>query len=102
YGGGGEPTISNQLPRVAFLAKYVGGGIAYRIGNYMFADEGFMVGDATWAQAASNFKGPGTLNTERSVWSGTTLLTDYVFDLYYDGVAKPEDAVGASQYVRTP
>ena len=102
YVGGGTPSISQRLPRVAFLAKYVGGGIAFRIGNYMFAEEGLMVGDATWAQAGTNFKGPGTLSAQRSVWSDATLLNDYVFDLYYDGEARPEDAQPASRYVRTP
>ncbi|MEO7082319.1 MAG: hypothetical protein ABIY71_12360, partial [Flavobacteriales bacterium] len=102
YSGGGPPTISSQLPRVAFLAKYVGGGISYKVGNYMFADEGLMVGDGSWATTAPNFKGPGTLSAQRSVWSGSTLLNDYVFDLYYDGEARPEDAQPASRYVRTP
>ncbi len=102
YSGGGTPSISQRLPRVAFLAQYVGGGIAFKIGNYMFADEGLMVGDATWAGTAGAFKGPGTLSAQRSVWSNGSLLNDYVFDLYYDGEAKPEDAPSASRYVRTP
>ena len=61
-----------------------------------------MVGDATWAGTAGAFKGPGTLSAQRSVWSNGSLLNDYVFDLYYDGEAKPEDAPSASRYVRTP
>ncbi len=98
----GSKSTAQTLPRVAFLAKYVGGGVAFKVGNYMVADEGLMVGDATWAVGANNFKGPGTLSAERSVWSGSTLLNDYVFDLYYDGEARPEDASSASRYMRTP
>ena len=104
--GGGAPSVRNALPRVAFYAKYTGGGAAFRVGTYMYANEGFLVGDAAWATSGAYpnnpFKGPGTLTAKRSVWSGTTLLNDYVFDLYYDGQARPEDAAAAQNYVRTP
>ncbi len=102
YTGGGNPARTQALPRVAFLAKYIGGGALYDVGNYITANEGLMVGSATWATTPGNFRGPGTLNAQRSVYSDNTLLTDYVFDLYYDGQAKPEDAKGASNYVRVP
>ncbi|MBK9061075.1 MAG: hypothetical protein IPL81_14830 [Flavobacteriales bacterium] len=97
---------SNLLPRVAFLCEYTGGGAAYNVGNYMVAQTGVMIGDAVWAASgaypANRFRGPGTISAQKSVWSGNSLLSDYVFDLYYDGNAKPEDAKGAGQYVRTP
>lgn len=102
----GSYSQSNLLPRVAFLIDYTGGGAAFNVGNYMVAQEGLMIGDAGWAAMgtypALNFHGPGTITAQRSVWSGNSLLSDYVFDLYYDGQAKPEDAQGASRYVRTP
>lgn len=104
--GGGLPSVRNSLPRVAFYAKYTGAGASYNLGSYMYANEGLMVGDAAWAASGTYptnpFKGPGTLTAKRSVWSGTTLLNDYVFDLYYDGQARPEDAQAAANYVRTP
>ncbi|MCO5274591.1 MAG: hypothetical protein M9900_06690 [Flavobacteriales bacterium] len=108
--GGGPPSTNQRLPRVAFLAKYTGGGAAYDVGNYMVSQDGLMVGDAAWASAGSfapppstlNFHGPGTLNAQRSVWSGTSLLSDYVFDLYYDNQARPGDAQAAAQYQRVP
>lgn len=108
--GGFGPATSNQLPRVAFLAKYTGGGAAFNVGSYMYANEALMVGDAAWAASGAfapppstlRHRGPGTLSAQKSVWSGGTLLTDYVFDLYYDGVAKPEDAKGAGMYSRVP
>lgn len=102
YTGGGSPTRTQALPRVAFLAKYIGGGMAMDVGSYITANEGLMVGSAAWATAPGNYRGPGTLNAQRSVYSDNTLLTDYVFDLYYDGKAKPEDAKGANNYQRVP
>lgn len=109
--GGGESwnpagsfSTSTLLPRVAFLCKYTGTGAAYNVGNYMVAENGVMIGTATWANstAPNVFRGPGTISAQKSVWSGASLLSDYVFDLYYDGKSKPEDAEGAGQYVRTP
>ncbi len=106
WSGSGPPSIGNQLPRVAFLCKYTGGGTAYNVGNYMVAQDGVMIGTAAWASSgaypANQFRGPGTISAQRSVWSNASLLSDYVFDLYYDGKAKPQDAQGASQYLRTP
>ena len=102
----GSYSHSTLLPRVAFLCKYTGGGMAYNVGNYMVAQNGVMIGDAGWAAGGAfpnnKFRGPGTISAERSIWSGNSLLSDYVFDLYYDGQAKPEDAKGVGQYVRTP
>lgn len=110
--GGSGPAISNQLPRVAFYAKYIGGGMSYNVGNYIYANEGLMVGAAAWAASGAfvpppgvstlAHRGPGTISAEKSVWSDATLLTDYVFDLYYDGEARPEDAKGANSYARVP
>lgn len=106
WGGGGPPSILQQLPRVAFLAKYTGGGAAYDVGSYMVAQDGLMVGDAAWAASGSYpanlFRGPGTISAKRSVWSGSSLLSDHVFDLYYTGTTRPEDAKAAGQYVRVP
>lgn len=106
YNSGSPVSIVNRLPRVAFYTKYTGTGTSFNVGSYLYAQEGLMVGDPAWASSGvypnNPFKGPGTITAKRSVWSGSTLLTDYVFDLYYDGVARPEDAEGASQYVRTP
>lgn len=101
YSGGGTPATANKLPRVAFLCRYIGGGTSYNVGSYMYAQDGVMIGDATWANGGA-FRGPGTITAKRSVWSNTSLLSDYVFDLYYDGRSKPQDATGADQYVRTP
>lgn len=102
----GSYSQANLLPRVAFLCDYTGGGAAYNVGNYMVAQDGVMVGDAAWAAMGAfpnlNFHGPGSITAKKSVWSGNSLLSDYVFDLYYDGQAKTEDAKGAGRYVRTP
>lgn len=106
YNPGGGAAIGSQLPRVAFLCSYIGGGAALDVASYLAAQEGVMVGDAVWAASGSYpnnaYKGPGTINAQRSVWSNASLLSDYVFDLYYDGTAKPEDAKGANTYTRLP
>lgn len=106
WGGSGGTALRNSLPRVAFLAKYTGGGAAYDVGNYMFAEEGVMVGDATWAASGSfpnySFHGPGTITAQHSAWSNISLLNDYVFDLYYDGKIRPEDSRAATNYMYTP
>lgn len=107
WSGSGSYTITTRLPRVAFLAKYSSTiGMVYDVGSYMYAHEGFLVGDATWAASGAypnyTFRGPGTLVAERSVWSDNSLLSDYVFDLYYDGDIRPEDGKAAANYQRVP
>lgn len=104
--GGGAPTIGSQIPRVAFLANYTGGGMAFNVDNYMYAEEGVMIGDAGWAATGpypnNTHHGPGTIVAERSVWSDASFLSDYVFDLYYGTPLNPQDAQAAAGYLRTP
>ncbi|HEY0979085.1 MAG TPA: hypothetical protein VGE21_16560 [Flavobacteriales bacterium] len=105
---GANFTISQRLPRIAFRANYVGGGVALGKVDYIAAQQGVMIGDATWAQSTDGaaphhkFKGPGTISAQKSVWGGTVLLSDHVFDLYYDKTARPEDADRAAGYKPTP
>ncbi|MCB0811758.1 MAG: hypothetical protein KDB87_01080, partial [Flavobacteriales bacterium] len=47
-----------------------------------------------------SFKGPGTISAENSVWGGAVLLSDHVFDAYYDGAIRPEDAANVGDYSR--
>lgn len=46
-----------------------------------------------------NFNGPGTLTAE-SVFDDNTLISDYVFDEYFDGNIKPADIIGRDNYKR--
>jgi hypothetical protein len=59
---------------------------------------GVMVGDAVWAAAAGNYKGPGTIHAKNGVYDGNSLLNDHVFDRYFDGTVRPEDAAAAKSY----
>lgn len=106
WSGSGGPVVFNLLPRIAFLCAYTGGGPAFNVDDYMYAQNGVMIGDAAWAASGvypnQKFRGPGTISAQKSVWSNLSLLSDFVFDQYYDGTTKPEDAEGAAQYLRTP
>ena len=106
WSGSGGPSTTNMLPRIAFLCAYTGGGPAFNVDDYMVAEDGVMIGDAAWAASGAypnlQFHGPGTISAKKSVWSDVSLLSDFVFDQYYDGTTKPEDAEGVAQYQRTP
>ncbi len=107
----GDPTpwvgargTHGTLPRIAFYANYTGGSLPTARADYIFSQTGVMIGDATWAAAAHGsaphrmFKGPGTISAQKSVWAGGVLLSDHVFDHYYDGTIRSEDAVQAQGY----
>ena len=96
----GAQSAVNKRPQVRFAAFY--GSITISVGNanYMYSDLPLMIGTAGWASGGVfpnfAFKGPGTISAEVAVWAGNSLLSDYVFDHYFDGSARPEDAHGAA------
>lgn len=47
----------------------------------------------------ANFNGPGTLTAE-AVYDDNTMISDYVFDQYYDGAIKPADLQAHDNYKR--
>jgi hypothetical protein len=65
-------------------------------GEYILFDGGFLVEETPgWAAQTAPyyaFKGPGTISAERGVWDGNTRLNDHVFDRYFDGRVRPEEA----------
>lgn len=72
-------------------------------GDYIYSDDAVMVEkNAGWATSGAFpnqlFKGPGTLGAEVGVWGGSVLLSDHVFDAYYDGAVRPEDRERARGY----
>lgn len=74
-------------------------------GSYILAQDAVMIGDYnTWAKSSLyaypnyRYHGPGTLSAYSSVWGGSVLLSDHVFDQYFDGIVKPEDAKQALGY----
>lgn len=69
--------------------------------NYLNYDGGLMIGDAAWAAAPGNFKGPGTVKAQNGVYDGTLVLSDHVFDRYFDGMAGPADNGAITGYAYT-
>lgn len=65
--------------------------------NYLQYDGGVMVGSPAWV-SGTQFAGPGTVKAENGVFDGTTMLSDHVFDRYFDGQVLPEDAAAAEHY----
>lgn len=100
----GSRGTMTSIPRIAFYANYTGGNLPTARADYLFSQQGVMIGDATWAAGAHGsaphrmFKGPGTISAQKSVWGGGVLLSDHVFDHHYDGTIRPEDAVQARGY----
>lgn len=48
-----------------------------------------MLGDAAWATA--NYRGPGVIRAKNGAYDGSTLLSDHIFDRYFDGAVRAED-----------
>lgn len=107
----GAHTAAARRPILKIDAQTNGVTILYLNSSYLLASgEGVMIGDyASWANSANyascaayQFKGPGTISASNSVWGGTVLLSDHVFDNYYDGRIKPEDEKQAIGYRHYP
>ena len=101
----GAWTIAARRPILKIDAQSSGVFTTYPNSSYILAQKGVMIGNyAAWANSALYappnyaFKGPGTISARSSVWGGTVLLSDHVFDMYYDGKTKPEDAKQAAGY----
>lgn len=71
---------------------------ANAFGDMVRYSGGLMIGDAAWASAAGNYKGPGTIHAKTGVYDGNSLLNDHVFDRYFDGRVRPEDREAAEDY----
>ncbi|MBS1582983.1 MAG: hypothetical protein JST66_12365 [Bacteroidetes bacterium] len=93
-------------PIMAIYAKIQGGAGSLGTAQYLYSEHGIMVGSAAWAAAGpalgQNFKGPGTISAQKSVFGGGVLLSDHVFDMYYDGTYRPEDMQQAMAYQHYP
>jgi len=96
----------SKRPLLALFAQNTGGAPALPRSNYIVAQDGVMIGSAAWATAGAfpsqNFKGPGTISAEKGVFASGILLSDHVFDSYFDGQVKPEDAAEGKQYQHMP
>lgn len=99
---------SNKHPQIRFAAFYGSLVTTNGVSDYLYSDLPVMIGTHPFFTLGGgpfptpiNFKGPGTISAEASVWSGNTLLSDFVFDQYFDGQVRPEDAHGA-EFKHTP
>ncbi len=98
-------TTANRRPVIKIDAQVNAVGIVNYNGSYIVAQDALVIGDYnTWARSSLyvspnyQYRGPGTLSAQSSVWGGGVLLSDHVFDQYYDGLVKPEDARQAMGY----
>jgi len=84
--------VGSTTPSALFAVHPVSGKSAFYIGSTTVAT--FVVdknGSVIVGNPTGGGKGFGTINA-KGVYDDNTLLTDYVFDAYYDGSVRPEDA----------
>lgn len=96
---GGTPQM---LATARFNANVTSPTVVPRNANFTQYPGGLMVGTQAWANTPGTFKGPGTIRAQNGVYDGNTQLSDHVFDRYYDGVVRPEDAASAADYHMVP
>ncbi|MBL7964299.1 MAG: hypothetical protein JNM31_10710 [Flavobacteriales bacterium] len=93
---------NNNRPIVRFTGQANTPVPILAFANYTQYNGGLMVGTAAFASGSTagqpNFKGPGTIHADTAVFDGNTQLSDHVFDRYYDGQVRPEDAPAAATY----
>lgn len=88
----------NRRPVTRFTATVQTADVVQRQANYLWYDGGVMVGSNAWLGTQPR-KGPGTVQAENGVFDGNVRLSDHVFDRYFDGTVRPEDAASAEGYV---
>lgn len=89
-----------KRPVTRFTGKVATPTVVQAWSNYLQYEGGVMVGDAAWAATPGNFRGPGTVKAQNGVYDGTLLLSDHVFDRYFDGHARPgEEGVAGYTYI---
>ena len=103
----GWQNAANLRPLLKLNAQINAVVSVYANGDYIYSDDAVMVErNSGWATSGvypnQVFKGPGTLGAEVGVWGGGVLLSDHVFDIYYDGHARPEDRERARGYQHYP
>jgi len=86
-----------KRPVTRFTGTVQTPAVIMRRANYIQYDGGILVGDPTW-YAAEPRKGPGTVQVQKGIYDGNVLLSDHVFDRYFDGAPRPEDAQAAQGY----
>jgi hypothetical protein len=76
------------------------------LGDYLVARQGVMIGANAWSTGGvfpnQNFRGPGTISAQKAVFANGVMLSDHVFDRYFDGAVRPEDAAVGKGYDHLP
>ncbi len=85
-----------KRPVTRFTGTVVSPATVVRQANYIQYDGGLIIGSPGWA--AANFHGAGTVSAQKGIYDGSTLLSDHVFDSYFDGTVRPEDAPAHQGY----
>lgn len=85
YTGWTYTGVSNNRPNLRFGFCIASGGTPIT-GPYLSYSGGLVIGSPS-----GGYHGPGTINA-KGVYDDNLLLTDYVFDQYFDGVIKEEDS----------
>ena len=103
----GAQTAANRRPLLKLNAQINSVVSVFSNGDYVYSDNAVMIERNTgWATSGvypnQVFKGPGTLGAEVGVWGGGVLLSDHVFDMYFDGRARPEDSERVRGYQHYP
>jgi len=95
-----------KRPILALYAQNLGTGPTVASGNYLVAQQGVMIGTNAWSTSGvfpnQAFKGPGTISAQKAVFANGTMLSDHVFDNYFDGQVGPEDAAAGRVYAHMP
>ncbi|MEO8067972.1 MAG: hypothetical protein ABI599_09800 [Flavobacteriales bacterium] len=96
----GAQGTANKHPQLRLYCQVGSILIVLNTGDYIYTPKAVMIGTTAWAQGTGPFafKGTGTISAQNQVWGGGLLLSDHVFDKYYDGQVKPEDATAAQGY----
>lgn len=85
YTGWTYTGVSNNRPNLRFGFCNASGGTPIT-GPYLSYSGGLVIGSPS-----GGYHGPGTINA-KGVYDDNLLLTDYVFDKYFDGIIKEEDS----------
>lgn len=93
----GSQGNASRHPQLRLYAKVGSIVIVLNSGDYIYTPRAVMVGTTAWATGGA-YRGTGTISAQNQVWGGNLLLSDHVFDKYYDGQVQPEDAAAAQGY----
>lgn len=96
----------SKRPLLRLYAQNTGVTNPQVFGDYMVARQGVMIGANAWTTGGvfpnQNFKGPGTISAQKAVFANGVMLSDHVFDSYFDGALRPEDAAAGKAYEHMP